>query len=644
MPDISGLHEFRGGSLPQDYPMQISLRRIRTGLRSLVRERVGACFAEIIRRIRKLNRNRLEHRKASGQPQDRSYASWVMQYDTITPHVMQSLLNRLNRVSPQSAIAILMPVYNPRPEWLRAAIDSVKKQIYQNWELCISDDASTNSEVRDILEYEAARDGRIKLCQRKEHGNISVNTNSALELVTATYVGVLGQHDVLGQHALLFMAEAIAYRPNARLLYSDEDKISPKGTRCAPRFKPDWNPELLLGQNYLGHLTLFKTQHAREIGGVRPGYEGAQEHDFFLRYTEGLGDSQIIHLPFVLYHSRQYEVGMASGVRAVQEALGRRGQSGVVDLDAQGWYHVRFEPLKEAPLVSLIIPTRNGLDVLRACVESIIEKTTDTRFEIIIVDNGSDDPGVLSYLDALIKNKPFIRVLRDEGPFNYSALNNRAAAIAKGEYIALINNDIEVISPGWLTEMVCLAAQPGVGAVGARLLYGNTSLQHGGVILGIGGVAGHAHKHFSRKNAGYMGRAKLLQTVSAVTAACLVVKKQIFDQIGGLDEQSLKVAFNDIDFCLRLREAGYRNIWTPHAELFHHESVSRGSDAAPDKRRRITQEFEYMRASWGELLMQDTAYNPNLTLEYEDFGLAWPPRTKLGQPWFGQVPSPLGEA
>lgn len=623
--------------------MQISLRRIRTGLRNLVRQRVGGCFAEIMRRIRKINRNRLDRRRAGGQPQDRSYPNWVIQYDTITPDVMQALLSRLNRLSLQPEIGILMPVYNPRPEWLRAAIDSVKNQIYQNWELCISDDASTNPEVRVILESEAARDSRIKLCQRTEHGDVSVNTNSALEMVAAAYVGILGQHDVLGKHALLFMAEALAYHSDAHLAYSDEDEISPKGNRCNPQFKPDWNPELLLGQNYIGHLALFKTQHAREIGGFRLGYEGAQGHDFFLRYTEGLDGSQIIHLPFILYHSRQYEVGMASGVRVVQEAIDRRGQSGVVERDAQGWYHVRFKPLGEYPLVSLIIPTRNGLEVLEACVESIIEKTTGTRFEIIIVDNGSDDPGVLSYLDGLIKSKPFIRVLRDEGPFNYSALNNRAAAIANGEYVALVNNDIEVISPGWLTEMVGLAAQPGVGAVGARLLYGNTSLQHGGVVLGIGGVAGHAHKHFPRQDPGYMGRAKLLQTVSAVTAACLVVKKQIFEQLGGLNEQSLKVAFNDIDFCLRIREAGYRNIWTPHAELFHHESVTRGSDAAPGKRDRIAQEFEYMRARWGESLTQDTAYNPNLTLEYEDFGLAWPPRVKLSEPWFGQALIPVGE-
>jgi GT2 family glycosyltransferase len=288
-------------------------------------------------------------------------------------------------------------------------------------------------------------------------------------------------------------------------------------------------------------------------------------------------------------------------------------------------YRARYSIPKNPPLVSLIIPTRNGLELIKQCIDSIFAKTTYKNYEIIIVDNNSDDPETLEYFASLSSHHQ-VRVLRDESPFNFSALNNTAVQQARGEYVGLINNDIEVISPEWLDEMIGLAMQSGVGAVGASLWYPNDTLQHGGVIIGLGGVANHAHKNLPRNRAGYFGRAQMIQTFSAVTAACLVIKKTIYQEVGGLNETNLKVAFNDVDFCLRVREAGYRNVWTPYAELYHHESATRGLDDTSEKQARFIEEVLYMKERWGEQLKTDPAYSPNLTLKHEDFSYAWPPR------------------
>jgi GT2 family glycosyltransferase len=277
------------------------------------------------------------------------------------------------------------------------------------------------------------------------------------------------------------------------------------------------------------------------------------------------------------------------------------------------------------PFVSLIIPTRNGVDLVRQCIESIVLETAYPHYEILLIDNGSDDPEALAYFEQL-HAQPNITVIRDDRPFNYSALNNAAVASAHGDIIGLLNNDIEVMGGDWLDEMVSIALQPGVGAVGAKLLYPDLTVQHGGILLGVGGVAGHSHKHLPATAPGHGGRAQLLQSFSAVTAACLVVRKALYDEVGGLDEEHLGVAYNDVDFCLRLREAGYRSVWTPYPELLHHESASRGLDLSTESRDRLTRESAWMRQRWGALIANDPAYNPNLTLEFEDFGLAWPPR------------------
>jgi GT2 family glycosyltransferase len=288
-------------------------------------------------------------------------------------------------------------------------------------------------------------------------------------------------------------------------------------------------------------------------------------------------------------------------------------------------YRVTYQLPEHRPLVSLIIPTRNGFHLIKTCIDSIEDKTSYRNFEILVVDNGSDDPEVLDYFSE-IQKKPNVEIIRDDRPFNFARLNNLAVTQAEGELVGLINNDIEVIEPDWLSEMVGLATRDGVGAVGAKLLYTDGKIQHGGVVLGVGGVAGHAFKHYPGDYPGYFSRARLTSSFSAVTAACLVIRKETYLQAGGLDEKNLAIAFNDIDFCLRVRELGLRNVWTPHALLYHHESASRGYEDTPEKQERFAKEVRFMQKRWGRKLLDDPAYSPNLTLEHEDFSFAWPPR------------------
>jgi len=356
-----------------------------------------------------------------------------------------------------------------------------------------------------------------------------------------------------------------------------------------------------------------------------------------LRFSEHINREQIIHIPRVLYHWRAIEGSTATGgdekpyallagIKAVEEHLARQNVEATVEQHPERDYaRVRYHLPTPCPLVSLVIPTRNGLEVLKVCIDSILEKTTYPNYEIIIVDNGSDCQQTLTYLTNLQAQHDNVHVLRDDSPFNYSALNNKAVAEANGELVALVNNDVEVITPEWLTELVSRAIQPNVGAVGARLWYPDNTLQHGGVIM-VGGVAGHAHKHLPKGQPGYACRAIVAQNYSAVTAACLVVRKALFEQVGGLNEADLTVAFNDIDFCLKLKHAGYDNVWTPFAELYHYESKTRGFEDTPEKQARFSKEVAYMQAKWKDILLNDPCYNPNLTMAREDFSLAEEPR------------------
>lgn len=533
-------------------------------------------------------------------------------------------------------ISVLMPVYNTPEKWLRRSIGSVIGQDYRNWELCIADDASTQPHVRRVLQEFAGMDARIKIAFRERNGHISATSNSALELASGEYVALLDHDDELPPTALSDVAAALAANPHWRMLYTDEDKVDELGRRYDPYFKPDWNYELFLSQNCFSHLGVFETRLVREVGGFREGLEGSQDWDLALRCCERVDASEIGHLAKVLYHWRaipgstalavgEKSYAVTAGERAVREHLHRIGAAGRVLSTEWGHHRLQYDVPAPAPRVSLIVPTRDRVALLKMCVESILTRTTYPDYEILIVDNQSVEPETAEYFAEVVRD-PRVRVLPYDAPFNYSAINNHAVRHASGSIIGLINNDIEVITPEWLDEMVGHAVRPDVGAVGAMLYYPNDTIQHAGVIVGLHGVAGHAYSAKPRGYPGQMNRARLTQSLSAVTAACLLVRRDVFDAVGGLDE-AICVAFNDVDFCLRVREAGYRNVWTPFAELYHHESASRGLEDTPEKIERFQREVLFMNERWGDTLSVDPAYNPNLTLHGEPFGLAFPPRS-----------------
>jgi O-antigen biosynthesis protein len=567
----------------------------------------------------------------------RSYAAWVRKYDSLGPRERSDYKAKAQALVNPPLISVLMPVYQPRMDWLREAVESVRGQIYPHWELCIADDASPGKEVREYLEWLAKEDPRIKVCFRTTNGHISLASNSALEIASGEFVALLDQDDLLREHALLCVAETIAENPRAGVIYSDEDKIE-DGRRCDPYFKTDWDPYLMRCHNMICHLGVYRTSLVREIGGFREGFEGAQDWDLALRCVDHLQDCKVVHIPRVLYHWRIHSQSTAmadSGAKpyaleaaqkAIREHLERRGIKAAVELIPEfSMFRVRHGLPEKKPLVSIVIATRDRVDLLQGCIESILTQTSYPEYEIVIVDNGSLEKEALSYLNKL-EETGLARVVRDDGEFNFSRLNNRGVSEARGDFVLLLNNDIEVESPSWLSEMVSLAVQSGVGCVGARLWYPDNKLQHAGVILGLGGVAAHSHRGMPRGHYGYFNRACLTHTMSAVTGACLLVKKSLYEDAGGLDEMHLTIGYNDVDFCLKVRAKGYRNLLCAEADLTHRESASRGEDLSGEKRERFRREGAVLRERWGDLLDRDPAYNPNLTDSAEDFGLAFPPR------------------
>lgn len=610
---------------------------------SLIRN-PGQAFIKIKRAVSLVRAGGIEalRVKLFAQQLTNNYQEWVERFDTLSTEDIEKIGRHIESFSRRPKISILMPTYNTPEEWLRKAIDSVLGQIYQEWELCIADDASTEPHVRSILKEYEEKNHRIKVTFRETNGHIAKASNDALSLATGDFVALLDHDDELSPHALYMIANEVNESPTVGFIYSDEDKLTGYGMRFNPYFKSDWNPDLLLSQNYVCHLSVFRSDILRSIGGFRDGVDGAQDWDLILRATEKLSENEIRHIPHVLYHWRVIEGSTAQSTtfkpyvlesqkRTVEEHLRRRGEKASVEiLPAISHLKTTFEVPTPKPLVSIIIPSRDQKDILSRCLNSITAKSTYKNIEFIVVNNGSVEPDALQYLNVLRERSNF-RVIEDRRPFNFSRLNNDAAKIAKGEILAFLNNDLEVISPDWLSEMVSHAARSGVGAVGARLLYPNGLLQHGGIIIGIGGVAGHNHKGRLRTDPGYFNRAILTQNLSAVTAACMVLRRDVFEEVGGFDEERLTVAFNDVDLCLRIREKGYRIVYTPYAELFHYESISRGYENTPEKFNRFESEIRAMKKKWGDTLKFDPYYNPNLTFVTEDFSFAFPPRVK--KPW-----------
>ena len=576
--------------------------------------------------IRELFR-RLRHRQRR-LVSDASYRRWIEAYDRLTDEDRGRIREDIERLPRKPLISVLMPTYNTPELWLRKAVESVLSQLYPYLELCIADDASTDERTKRTLETYRTRDGRVKVVFRPENGHISAASNSALELATGEYIALLDHDDVLAEDALYHVAAAIA-RHDPDVIYTDNDKIDERERRYEPYFKPDWDPDLFCGQNFMSHLCVLRRSHVTEVGGFRLGFEGSQDYDLALRIVERTTPERIHHIAHVLYHWRAVPGSTAASWtekpyapsaarRAIEEHFQRTNRAAELTPTAQFWLvHQRIpEP---APNVTLIIPTRDNVDVLKQCVESITDRTTYPRYELLIVDNESRDTTYLTELER----KGTARVIRFPGPFNFAAINNFAVSQVSGDLVGLLNDDLEVITPTWLAEMVGHACRPDVGAVGAMLYYPNETIQHAGVVLWGPGIAVHPYRHRRRGFAGQKGRAWLCQGLSAVTAACIVMRRSVYDQVGGMDEDNFAVAYNDVDFCLRIRALGYRIVWTPAAELYHRESVSRGSDAESE---RFKMEAALMQERWGDSLMEDPAYNPNLTLHGQPYTLGFPPR------------------
>ena len=635
-PDIALGHDNKPGALRSGFSLQATIPPGRSEFVMEARSGNGQWETFFIHPVR----GAIFGDQVNGDGIIGDYARWIKCYDQLQRDDLNRIRQQIAEFSYSPLISVLLPVYNSNLKWLRRAILSVQKQLYPHWQLCIVDDASTHRKVWPLLQKCARGDRRIKLMRRTENGHISAASNDALSLATGDFVALLDHDDELAPTALYFMALALNKNRNLQLLYSDEDKLGEHNRRSEPYFKSDWNPELFLAQNFVSHLSLYRTDLIHRVGGFRIGFEGSQDYDLTLRCIEQIAPEEIEHLPRVLYHWRASYDSTASNPtakpyaqkaarRAVQEHLDRTGVAGTVAPSHGVYLQTKYALPNERPMVSIVIPTRDQASSLKKCVNSIFEKTDYSSYEVILLDNQSHDSDALEFLAAL-KKRHGVRLERIDEPFNYSRLNNHGVELSQGPFVALLNNDVEVLHPDWLNEMVSRAMQPKVAMVGARLLYPNGTIQHGGVILGAGGIAGHAHVGLWPGDPGYFARAHLAQDISAVTTACALVKRAAYLQVGGFDEK-LAVTFNDVDLCLRLREAGYRVLWTPYAELIHHESASRGFEDSAPKQVRFLAEVAYMESKWGDRLLRDPFYNPNLSLGENLFTLAFPPRTT--KPW-----------
>lgn len=575
--------------------------------------------------LRRFSRRGLVHRR---QRRKMPYEAWCARYDALDATLLAELRALCAQIDERPKVELLLvnQLRSRVPEeWLAA----VRAQIWEDWRLRVLLDAGMSDADAAWWKAQADADARI-VCVRPA-APPQAHWPRLLAGSDAAFCLLLSGHDYLRPHTLLKLVEAAVARPDAVLVYGDEDRIDDAGRRHSPWFKADFDPESLLGHDAVGRPALFRIQALLECLGAAWPEPSALSHALALRITAGAAE-RVVHVPHLLCHTKNAPpLETEAAARAVQDSLDRRGivARAVPRPDPQ-WPSVRvhFTLPEPRPWVTVIVPSRNNLEMLRRCVTSLLERTTYAHYDVLIVDNGSDEPACVRWL-AQVTRDARVRVRRDERPFNFASLNNEAVREARGELVALLNDDVEVITPDWLEEMSSLAARPDVGAVGARLLYGDGSLQHGGVIVGLQGAAGHVLKRLAPAEAGPGGRARLLQSYLAVTAACLVVRRALYEQVGGMDAAAFAVAFNDVDFCLKLHAAGYRNLWTPHAELYHHESVSRRKEASTSRKQRLQAERASLRERWPHWIERDPHYNPNLTLLTDDFALADPPRVAL---------------
>lgn len=556
---------------------------------------------------------------------DISYMDWLGNHIP-SPDELEEQSNEKFQFMPK--ISIVVPTYNTPKKFLIEMIESVEKQTYMNWELCVADGSTKREDIQKVLDEYALKDNRIKVKYLINNGGISENTNAALEMATGRYIGLFDHDDLLAPNALYEVIKALNKDRKIDVIYTDEDKIDEYSKiYFDPHFKQDWAPDTFRSYNYICHFLVFKKSLLEEVGNFRKAFDGSQDYDMLLRLTEKA--KKIEHISKILYHWRAHQNSTAqkleakdyvvdAGERALEEHLKRIELQGTVEMGLkEGTYRITYA-IQGNPKVSIIIPNKDYKEDLQKCITSIINKTTYTNYEIIIIENNSTSEEIFKYYEELSKQGNIQVVTWQEG-FNYSKINNFGVKHATGDYYILLNNDIEIITTNWIEEMLMHCQRKDVGIVGAKLYYPDNTIQHAGVIIGIGGVAGHSHKYFEREQDGYFCRLRIIQNLSAVTAACFMVKREVYQKVNGLEE-TFTVAFNDVDFCLKVRELGKLIIFTPYVECYHYESKSRGTEDSPEKIQRFQGEINLFESRWGQC-RRDPYYNENLTLSTENFGI-----------------------
>lgn len=596
--------------------------------RPFIKTRYGRLFGKGMRSLKK-NGLRNTWRKVRDWRKHRQNFAGLANKPLFTKEELEA--QRHVRFSRDVKFSIVVPLYNTPLQFLHEMIRSVLDQTYGNWELCMADGSDAqHGNVEQACKKYCQKDSRVHYLKLDKNLGISGNTNACLEMATGNYIGLFDHDDLLHPAALFEVMWAICEQ-DADFIYTDENTFhdKPEDAYC-PAFKPDYAPDTLRSYNYICHFTVFSKKLLEKTGGgFRSECDGSQDYDLVLRLTEKA--SHIVHIPKILYYWRSHSNSVASDISAkpytvtaaklaLSEHLARIGLPGeVLDAVLPSTYKIQYEIIGK-PLVSILIPNKDYADDLYKCITSICTKTTYPAWEIIIIENNSTEQKTFDYYEQ-VQNDNRIQVIQWENEFNYAAVNNWGAQYARGEHLLLLNNDVEVITPDWIEQMLMFSQRRDVGAVGCMLYYPDDTVQHAGVILGIGGVAGHAHKHFFRNDYGYMSRMTIAQNYSAVTAACMMIRRDVWDEMQGLDE-AFQVAFNDVDLCMRIRQAGYLIVWTPYAELYHYESKSRGYEDTPKKQKRFEGEVRRFQSRWAkELADGDPYYNPNLTLDREDFSL-----------------------
>lgn len=561
------------------------------------------------------------------EPEEVPYGPWYAAY---VPDEEALEKQRKHKFNYAPLISIAVPAYQTPVEFLKQMIESLISQTYTGWELCIANASPDNEEMQRVLADYSAKDVRVRFCSLKENLGIAENTNRAFAMAKGEFIGLLDHDDLLAPNALYEIVNTLQDHPQADALYTDEDKVTTDlDEHFQPHLKPDFNLDLLRSNNYICHFFVVRRSIVEKAGGFRKEFDGAQDYDFIFRCTENA--REVLHVPEILYHWRTHKASTAdnpaskmyafeAGKRAIEAHLERTGTKGTVSHTQDlGFYRVKY-PVQGEPLVSVIIPNKDEKETLQTCLESLKKNTSYQNFEIIIIENNSTTGEIFKYYKELSRDQQ-IHLLRWGKEFNYSAINNFGVAHARGEYLLFLNNDVKSIEPDWMEEMLGVCQRPEVGGVGAKLIYPDNTIQHAGCVIGMGGIAGHMFVDMPADRTGYLHKASLLQDMSAVTAACLMMKKEVFEQAGGFTEE-LAVAFNDVDLCLKVRKNNHLIVYDPYAKLYHMESKTRGAEDSKEKVRRFQTEIEYMRCHWMDILKNgDPYYNKNLSLTKWNYSL-----------------------